>query len=396
MSAKQLVTGFLDAPPLFWDRSFVKNLREIRGFPNWWRIRDDESYIDGPPQEGEQYTKEQFNWKGEIRKDAVGDNLDTIDLFNLAEFWEYWDEELADGSINMYFKYTPQPPKHTHVHTALVDSVSIEFDQLGRRVIAFESEGDVYLLWYDSQAADFVVTNFGAGYNPQIVTDTYRRTGGSADSTRYLFYVDVVTKQIVYRAQLDRFGVVYTLPNAPSDVVELLKVSKNLYGGLTALYSYEESPGKLSTGSFTAKMPDDKVDPGTDGFQKSSAAIGIAEAGFKQFILKVGGVILAPEDLVSLYISDATLPTFFFGEKTSEIEAEDIASVIILDADLSEFSLKSSTIDTLAEDEATISITDAEMKQFSLKETLIPLEAKDSNTATITITDTSLLTFSLG
>src|SRR5690606_6423249 len=99
----------------------------------------------------------------------------------------------------------------------------------------------------DPLTSTMVVSNFGAGYNPQVVTDTYRRTGGSADSERLLFYVDNTTKQIVYRRQDDRYQTVYTLPAAPADVVELLKVSKNLYGGLTVLYCYDDGTGELVT-----------------------------------------------------------------------------------------------------------------------------------------------------
>jgi len=144
----------------------------------------------------------------------------------------------------------------------------------------------VFLIWYDPLPGTMVVTNWGAGYTPQIVTDTYRRTGGSADSERLLFYVDDATKQIVYRRQADRYGVVYNLPSAPSEIVEILKVSKNLYGGLTVLYVYESSPGHLSTGSFTARNLASGVEVGSDNNQVSSTAIKPVDGSITSFNLE--------------------------------------------------------------------------------------------------------------
>lgn len=325
-TAKQLIPTYVDAQPLYWGRTYVQNMREIRGYPNWWRIQDDKAYIDGPPNEGEQYTKEFFPWSVEILRDEVTDELtDTFELYDLADSLEK-SESVVNGDTVYRYKYVGKNPLLSYQHTAPIDSVSLEFDQLGRRMIAFESMGDVFLIWYDTQAADTVTTNFGAGYTPQVVTDTYRRTGGSADSTRILFYVDNTTKQIVYRLQDDRFGVVYTLPNASSDVVEILKVSKNIYGGITVLYVYEESPGNLTTGSFTARPFASGVHVGTDARllseSKPSAPV---QSSVTQFRLGQGAVRVDVEN--ATFASPSASQIITFGIRPAQVSMEDLGAV---------------------------------------------------------------------
>src|SRR5690554_415311 len=226
-------------------------MREIFFFQAEDGIRDDVAYIDGPPNEGEQYTRDLYVWSVEIVKDEdTGENTNKLELYDLDNTLEE-TTEVVNGETVYYWKYREQEPELSYEHTDVIDSVSLEFDQLGRRLIAFESAGDVFLIWHDPVPGTMVVTNWGSGYTPQIVTDTYRRTGGSADSERLLFYVDNTSKQIVYRRQNDRYQVAYALPSAPADIVELLKVSKNIYGGLTVLYCYDDGTGRLKTGSLT-------------------------------------------------------------------------------------------------------------------------------------------------
>src|SRR5690554_2588102 len=222
MTAKRLVAGLHDAAPVFWDRAYSKYMRQVVGYPNYWRITDDVAFIDGPPETGQQYTRELFTWKAEIRKDDFNELTDTIDLFNISNNWETWQKTEPDNSITYYYKYVPKPAEETYAHTHNIDNVSLEFDQSGRFIIAFESNAEVYLWWYDPQPQQFTTTKFADGRTPHIVTDTYARTYGSAASERLLFYVNGTTNQIEYRRQLDRYNVAYQLPNAPADVVEIL------------------------------------------------------------------------------------------------------------------------------------------------------------------------------
>jgi len=269
-------------------------------------------------------------------------------------------------------------------------------------MIAFESAGDVNLLFFDSQAGAQVVTNYGAGYNPFIVTDTYIRSGDSADSERLLFYVNNTTKQIVYRKQLDRFTIEYTLPDAPQDIVELIKVSKNIYGGITALYCYDDGAGGLLTGSFTAKMIDNQVDPGTDGFQKSKVSLVTSVATFVNFSLAVKGLQALYSDSLNLLPTNANLSGFFLGQKVANIFATDTPDLSFGTADLVEFLLEfvpPPEIYLLVDtgNLENISFIESTLISFSLKETILTLNIDASeNITNIAITSATLTSFSLG
>src|SRR5690554_297548 len=368
-TAKQLISAFVDAPPLYWDRSYVQNMREIRGYPNWWRIRDDVAYIDGPPNEGEQYTRDLYVWSVEIVKDEdTGENTNKLELYDLDNTLEE-TTEVVNGETVYRWKYREQEPELTYEHTDVIDSVSLEFDQLGRRLIAFESAGDVFLIWYDPLPGTMVVTNWGAGYTPQIVTDTYRRTGGSADSERLLFYVDNTTKQIVYRRQNDRYQTAYALPSAPSDVVEILKVSKNIYGGLTVLYCYDDGLGNLETGSFTAS-----VGPNTHG-------IGADDNIVDNFILSTEG------SLPYFSLKKAAVRTF----DTSKSELYESSGAVLL------FELKDSRIN-LSGGVSTSSFqsNSADVLQFSLDVERVPVSfTAEPSSSALSQDDAQITSFEL-
>ena len=397
-TAKQLISSFVDATPLYWDRSYVQNMREIRGYPNWWRIRDDVAYIDGPPNEGEQYTRDPYVWSVEIVKDEDTDeNTNKLELYDLDNTLEQ-RTEVVNGETVYYWKYREQEPELTYEHTDVIDSVSLEFDQLGRRLIAFESAGDVFLVWYDPVPGTLVTTNWGAGYNPQIVTDTYRRTGGSADSERLLFYVDNNTKQIVYRRQDDRYQTVYTLPSAPADVVELLKVSKNLYGGLTALYVYEDGTGQLTTGSFTARSDVAQVHIGSDGNQTSPAEIKPKSAEVINFTLKAGLKSVDVIDTTELLPTSATITNFSLRDNTVSLnEQTSSANIVPAAATVTNFELKS-TIRPLQDQVSSASFLadTASINAFLLKDTLIYVEPYETESAELTPTSATITNFSLG
>lgn len=319
-SSLQLIPAYFDSKPVDWRREYVKNMRQVRGYPTYWCIRDDEAYIDGPPSEGAFYTKEHFAWKVEIVKDAQGNNSSEIALYNLDEFLDTTKTSEAGDTVYSY-QQTHAGPVLTYEHTEVVDSVSLEFDQNGRRIIAFEAGGEVYLIWYDSQAQRVVTTAIGAGRTPQIVTTTYRRTGGAGDSERLLFYVDGNTQQIVYRRQLDRYGSVYNLPVVSGGVVELLKVSKNLYGGLTAVYATEVSAGVLQTGSFTARDFAGGVNLGTDG-TPIDVAVPVAYAGIPvAFNLRPALVTFTSTSTVGISASSGTVLGFKVVSKIIERSA---------------------------------------------------------------------------
>jgi len=402
-TAKQLIPTFVDAQPIVWNRDFVQNMRHIRGYPNWWRIRDDQSFIDGPPSEGEQYTKELFIWRAEIVKDASDENTDTLELYNLAEFLTV-TEEVVNGETIYSYKYRDTLPALRYTHTDVIDSVSLEFDQSGRRMVAFESMGDVFLIWYDSQVGDTVVTNWGAGYNPQIVTDTYRRTGGSSDSERLLFYVDNTTKQIVYRKQLDRFGVVYTLPAAPQDIVELLKVSKNLYGGLTVLYCYDDGAGGLLTGSFTARDFVDGIHIGTDGFVKETYSLFQEKDGtIETFNIKQAKLFIEALELISPVSGNGLITDFILESKTVHLNTQtsEDSIIFVIDGTIGTFAIvdESDPVILLSDQQNSntfIANTDGDIQSFVLKNSIIQIPQQTELAIELLISAGTVNTFTLG
>lgn len=392
---KQLVPAYLDSKPASWRQDYVRNLRPVRGYPNWWRIVDNVAHIDGPPTEGAQYTRDLYVWKASVLQDAADNNTDTLELYNLVELLDSGERTLPNGDTEYRYKYSDVPPALTYQHTDVIDSVSVEFDQLGRRMVAFESMGDVFLIWYDTQASDTVVTNFGAGYNPQIVTDTYLRLGGPAASARILFYVDNTTKQVVYRLQDDRFGVVYTLPNAPSDVVEILKVSKNLYGGLTVLYVYEDSPGNLTTGSFTARDAVDVVNIGTDGNQKSRGELSATSGYVSSFLLVVRLKEAVVTNTAALAPATGTISDFKLGNNRLE-GGVSRATLSSSTGTVSDFSLKGQRTLYETGDAAELESLTGEVTDFFLKETLIELSSYGVEEAELTAVTGQVTDFLLG
>lgn len=396
---RRLLTSFIDAQPLYWGRPHVQNMREIRGYPNWWRIRDDEAYIDGPPQEGEQYTKELFNWKVEIVKDGeTGENTNKIELYNLVNTLEESINNVNGETVYSY-KYTEVSPELSYEHTDVIDSVSLEFDQLGRRLIAFESAGDVFLIWYDPVPSTMVVTNWGAGYTPHIVTDTYRRTGGSDASTRFLFYIKASTKQIVYRKQLDRFEIEYQVPNAPADVVEILRVSKNIYGGLTVLYVYEDVSGDLVTGSFTARSNADQATLGTDGEIEAGASFSAKSGEVTAFDMAETLVTVNAASLATFNATGGSVTAFDVGT-VQTILGNDLPPVPDI-TDTAIFAANSSTITFDVRDPQVIFTAEVDTSSFTatgetitfdLAETLVNFVA-ETETVSFTANSGSITSF---
>jgi len=306
----------------------------------------------------------------------------------------------VNGQTVYEFQYLFSAPDFSYTHTDVVDSVSLEFDQLGRRMLAFEAAGDINLLFFDTLVGAQVVTNYGAGYNPFIVTDTYRRTGGSADSERLLFYVDNTTKQIVYRRQLDRFTIKYTLPDAPQDVVELIKVSKNIYGGITALYCYEESPGVLTTGSFTALLSSEELALGTDGEIGGIVSLETNTAFLENFSIAVKRLQVSANDSTSLQQSSSTLNSFSIESSLVNTASSSSTSFGLITAGLQDFLLESSVtpVNLSEQTDATnaLVVSDAALLGFSLKVIKITFSAVPDTTVTLANTSASLNNFELG
>lgn len=227
-SAMQLSFQKVQGLPKIWYSPYVENMRQLRDYPDYWRFIDTKSWTSGPDVlEGSFPLTEQL-WRAEV-------DGNTVNIFR--------ETNGTAGSVQTSF-----------THTEEVLSVSLEFDQLGRRMVAFEDDqGKVLLDWYDPVQAQQVMTEIEEGVTPHIAsTRNYKRGSSTADSERILFYIKTSTKQVVYRKQTERFLMEHTLPSAPQDVQELLVVGKDLLGGLTVVGVYEDPTDGIKAYSWTA------------------------------------------------------------------------------------------------------------------------------------------------
>jgi hypothetical protein len=397
-TALELVPALVDAAPIYWDRTYVKDMRPVRGYPDYWRITDTVAFIDGPIAQGGQYSEDLYPWQAMIVEDENGNLTNTFELRNLRSALTVASEEVSGETVYSY-KYTDIPADYSYTHTDPIDSISLEFDQSGRRLVAFESAGNIDFMWYDPQASMQVVTNFGAGRTPHIVTDNYYRTSANITSERLLFYVKASTNQIVYRKQNDRYQVEYSLPSAPADVVEILKVSKNLYGGLTVLYCYE-SGGELVTGSFTARPAPDTVETATDrgGHREDLPMFLAGAASIPAFELKVS--VINPEDTVDQVsiIDSGSVSLTGFLVKDTEVQrsAEDsVVSLTTGSGAVTNFSVQLAQQLVEASEEQTMFTTGSvSLSNFLVKVALITFDAEES--ATIQGSSGTITNFSLG
>jgi len=208
-------------------RQNIENMRPLREDERYWRFVDHFDFIDGPPEIGEVYTKENITWRVALKGGPSGDNS-TIYVTKLGER----DSENVSQDI--------------YTHTAAIDAVSLEFDQNGRLLILFESLGEIFLYWYDPLEEQTVLKSFGFGRTPVACTDNYWRLGGSAASERFMFFVEDPSRKIVAYRQLDRYDVKYVInPEDSREVLELLQVSKTLDGGLAVVAAVQEVDGSV-------------------------------------------------------------------------------------------------------------------------------------------------------
>lgn len=87
--------------------------------------------------------------------------------------------------------------------------VALAFDQNMRPAVAWRVDnGRIYLRWYDSQAAQYVTTDFGLGKNPRLTLDDKRQTQiGNSD----VIFAYIRGGSVYYRMQRDRFQTEYQI-----------------------------------------------------------------------------------------------------------------------------------------------------------------------------------------
>lgn len=370
-TAKQLIPALVEAEPLTWDRSYSKNMKPVRGYPNYWKITDEVSYIDGPVTQGGNYSDDIYIWEAEIIRDDNFDVTDTFKITNLQEFLTS-DSEVVNGDTVYKYYYNSGVEDFEYQHTDVIDNISLEFDQVGRRLVAFESAGDVNFLWFDPQPSAQVVTNFGAGRTPKIVSDTYYRQGGTADSERFLFYIKESNQEIVYRRQTERYQTEYSLGNT-DDAVEIMTISKNIYGGLTVMYCVDDGSGGLVTQSLTARHAPDTVALGTE---KEYTDTILLESSYSQTKFSTKEALVKPEILNEGIVLGLSYVGDLFEVRDNKITLSGISDSFNVGSSYSEnlFEVKESLIQTEAQTNGLSVGTSYTQTSFFTQEALIKPE----------------------
>lgn len=91
-----------------------------------------------------------------------------------------------------------------------VSDLALAFDQNMRPAVAYTQNGSLYLWWYDTVVAGYVISNFGQGLSPRLALDDKRVTAEGASDILFAYIQD---GQIKYRQQRDRFTVERVLSN---------------------------------------------------------------------------------------------------------------------------------------------------------------------------------------
>jgi hypothetical protein len=113
------------------------------------------------------------------------------------------------------------------IHTAPeVDYLSFTFDQNMRWALAYQSEGESFLRWYDTSAEEYSTLALPEGSkNPRCVLDDARFSSAAAGiSDIILFYIR--SDKIYYRLQRDRYLTEYELYSGVGNLT-LVQVGMN-------------------------------------------------------------------------------------------------------------------------------------------------------------------------
>lgn len=205
---------------------YIENMRPLREDldENYWRLRDDVCYVKGPQAIGNSLSAETYLWKAH----PVEEGIAIRPLTTKGE----------DGDVALLVEEADE-----------VLSVSLEFDQTGAVLLAWETPTGSHFRWYDNAVNEYVVTDLPQCVTP-VIGNTYTITPlNTEDSTRNLFYVDVSDHSLRYRQQSERYGTEYTLA-VSGEVLEVLSAGPNIYGGFSIAIAVREW-GEITQKSFT-------------------------------------------------------------------------------------------------------------------------------------------------
>lgn len=323
-------------------KDYLQASRPIRGYPNFFRLRDDVSFVDGPQNFGQRYLPEDIIWRAEV---------------------------LGDKRTIYVVREDNSPFSLTYVHNADVDNVSLEFDQNGRLMFAFESEGRIFLRWFDPIPADTVTFEIGEGITPRLATDNYNRTTGAAGSERFLFYIR--EGNLYARRQSDRYTIEYLCYDFSGNAVELLEARPTLYGNFCAVVAERAALGVRATSVSTEDIQPSFL---------SRASIDIDSISIDSVALRDVTPVIRGTDRAGIDIDSINVNTVSVVNKAVIVSSEtDKASIFLDSLSVNDVALRNVFVDVSSEtDNASIYIDSLSSTTPVIKPALVLIEREDN------------------
>lgn len=146
--------------------------------------------------------------------------------------WWLFERE-SDGWIKLYKFIDGEPVFVQDLMQQLnVKELSGGFNQNGDPLVFFNSDGTLYLWWFDPVVEGYALTSIGEGSNPKATFDLRYETG-NATSDVLLFYVRAGA--CYYRQQRDRYTIEHPTP-AVSGAHKILAVDMTVDYRLQLIY----------------------------------------------------------------------------------------------------------------------------------------------------------------
>lgn len=138
----------------------------------------------------------------------------------------YWMAALVNNTIELYKNDNGWVKVNWSVVIEGLDSFSLSFDGLGKPVIAYEQDNNVFIYFHDSQLENYTHLHVDVGRTPKVTFDIKENTGDSSSDV-ILAYVGL--NDIIYtRLQRDRYAVAYNTGVSHEDVrIDSLAISKD-------------------------------------------------------------------------------------------------------------------------------------------------------------------------
>lgn len=186
------------------DLSPVSNNMQRLGDSDYWRMEERVSVSRGPASRGLSPTPfSQHTWEAKVSNQ-------TIILRD------------PEGSEEALFNAGEE-----------LDQISLTFDQSGRPMVAYETDGRIKLWWYDPDLNAVTVADLDEGTSPFIGIDDFTNT----DNTNTIVLAYVRDNRVVYRKQQDRYRTLYQ--TNVENAIALLNMSESIQGGLVIHYAVD-------------------------------------------------------------------------------------------------------------------------------------------------------------